>query len=288
MGFCLNPSVPQTGLKDSIQDNFPNVCNIENRWEHTSKSSVVRPNPEEVLYHGDSTPPLHIAEIRLEALFISPPHNTFPDVKVIANTLDTQDVYTIHTLLDSGATASFIDSQWAQKNNLSTLPLLSPQNVFNADGTQNLHGCVTHQVQLCIAVQGHVCLKWFFITNLGKSKKMIIGIDWLKEHNPSIDWAKGSLKFNQCPVSCGSSNTEDSHLQQFSISFMVNIPEDYTEELNTDYKDDYFIYETVSNKLAREALKHQMVTNLDDIKKGPYSDYLNVFSEEGFQELPPY
>jgi len=149
-----------------------------------------------VLYHEDSTPPLQISEIHPEALFISPPRNTFPDVKVIANTLDTQDIYTIHALLDSGATASFIDSQWAKENNLSSLPLLAPQNVFNADGTKNLHGRVTHQVQLHITVQEHVCLKWFFITNLGKSKKMIIGMDWLKEHNPSIDWAKGILKFN--------------------------------------------------------------------------------------------
>ena len=75
------------------------------------KSSPVRPNPEEAenRTHRDSTPLLHISEIRPEALFISPPRNTFPDVKVVVSTLDTQDIYTINTLLDSGATASFID-----------------------------------------------------------------------------------------------------------------------------------------------------------------------------------
>ncbi|KAJ7690420.1 hypothetical protein B0H17DRAFT_1290066, partial [Mycena rosella] len=27
--------------------------------------------------------------------------------------------------------------------------------------------------------------------------------EWLKLHNPSIDWAKSTLKFDRCPVCCG-------------------------------------------------------------------------------------
>ena len=28
-------------------------------------------------------------------------------------------------------------------------------------------------------------------------------MDWLKDHNPSIDWAQGKLSFDRCPDSCG-------------------------------------------------------------------------------------
>jgi len=31
---------------------------------------------------------------------------------------------------------------------------------------------------------------------------MFIGYKWLKLHNPSIDWKKGNLEFNRCPLDC--------------------------------------------------------------------------------------
>jgi len=144
-----------------------------------SKSSTPRPNPQEAQSIEDSTPPLNINEIAPEALFISPPSGIFPDIQVVTNTLNTQQTFTLHALLDSGAMSSFVDSSWVQKESLSLDPLLTPQKVFNANSTQNNCSMITHQVQLRIAVQGHVCLKWFFVTNLGKSKEMIIGINWL-------------------------------------------------------------------------------------------------------------
>jgi len=119
---------------------------------------------------------------------------------------------------------------------------------------------------------------------------MIIGIDWLKEHNPRIDWATGKLTFNRCPKSCGALNLDDTHLRalyQQSISHMVSFSEDYIPEINK-LDEHIFLYETKSTFLAREALKEKTVNNLDDIKKGPYAEYVDVFSEEGFQELPPH
>jgi hypothetical protein len=32
---------------------------------------------------------------------------------------------------------------------------------------------------------------------------MIIGIPWLREHNPEVDWKNGLMKFTRCPSSCG-------------------------------------------------------------------------------------
>jgi hypothetical protein len=37
------------------------------------------------------------------------------------------------------------------------------------------------------------------ITDTGKSN-MIIGYNWLRKHNPEINWEKGELKFSRCPL----------------------------------------------------------------------------------------
>lgn len=40
------------------------------------------------------------------------------------------------------------------------------------------------------------------IANIGRDD-LIIGIDWLRHHNPSIDWQLGTVDFLRCPVECG-------------------------------------------------------------------------------------
>ena len=41
----------------------------------------------------------------------------------------------------------------------------------------------------------------FIVTDIGK-EDVIIGLDWLREHNPDIDWECGSLRLSRCPASC--------------------------------------------------------------------------------------
>ena len=40
-----------------------------------------------------------------------------------------------------------------------------------------------------------------YVANLG-NKGMIIGMTFLKHHNPEIDWARGELHFTRCPEIC--------------------------------------------------------------------------------------
>jgi hypothetical protein len=39
------------------------------------------------------------------------------------------------------------------------------------------------------------------ITDTGKTD-VIIGYNWLRKHNPEINWEKGELKFSWCPPAC--------------------------------------------------------------------------------------
>ncbi|THU79008.1 hypothetical protein K435DRAFT_570028, partial [Dendrothele bispora CBS 962.96] len=38
-------------------------------------------------------------------------------------------------------------------------------------------------------------------TDLGQ-KDMIIGMTFLRRHNPEIDWAQGTWRFTRCPEGC--------------------------------------------------------------------------------------
>ena len=37
------------------------------------------------------------------------------------------------------------------------------------------------------------------VSGLGK-QNLILGYDWLKDHNPKIDWEKGEVKMIRCPL----------------------------------------------------------------------------------------
>src|ERR1700742_4038483 len=41
----------------------------------------------------------------------------------------------------------------------------------------------------------------FFVTNTG-AHDMLLETDWLKKHNPNIDWNKNVLNLNCCPPEC--------------------------------------------------------------------------------------
>ena len=52
-----------------------------------------------------------------------------------------------------------------------------------------------------MVIQDHIEKIDFAITGLG-SKTAFIGHDWLKRHNPTIDWRKAVLLFDRCPKDC--------------------------------------------------------------------------------------
>ena len=69
------------------------------------------------------------------------------------------------------------------------------------DSTPNSLGNIEFIVWLKLEVDGHIKKFCFAVTNTGSSD-IIIRLDWLKKHNPTIDWQKGKLIFNRCPPLC--------------------------------------------------------------------------------------
>ena len=122
----------------------------------------------------------------------------FMDVGVASKSHEFQ---IIPALLDSGANTTFIDKAVAERLGLMLEALANPIHIFNVDSSRNSAGDVTYTVNITVDLLRHreeLCAE---VTNLRKNS-LILGYMWLKKHNPSIDWEKGLVKFNQCPHSC--------------------------------------------------------------------------------------
>ena len=80
---------------------------------------------------------------------------------------------------------------------------MKPVLVLNVDGTRNQEGDITHYVLLTVSVGKHAEKLWCAITCLGKVP-LILGHNWLKKHNPDIDWTTGDVKLSCCSPECKS------------------------------------------------------------------------------------
>ena len=109
------------------------------------------------------------------------------DVSGVIITMDTLDCHLMKALVDSGCTGSCINEDFVKKHNLNTTKLPKSIPVFNADGSSNVAGRLTHMVQLQVIIGDHKEIMEFGISNLGTSN-VFLGHDWLKHHNPEIDW----------------------------------------------------------------------------------------------------
>jgi hypothetical protein len=95
-------------------------------------------------------------------------------------------------LLDSEATENFIDERMIQHLGIGRHPMKQPRQVFNVDGSENLHRTLTHYCLLRINKGDKEHLQKFYITSLG-GDRAIFGFPWLQAFNPSIDLDKGTV-----------------------------------------------------------------------------------------------
>ena len=109
-----------------------------------------------------------------------------------------------YAMVDSGASATFLSSRFVERNRVRTEPLPKPIALTNADGSKNSVGMVTRVAPIGLTVGLHQEGIRAFIADLG-SEDMIIGVDWLRYHNPAIDWRAGEVDLSRCATSCGPS-----------------------------------------------------------------------------------
>jgi len=118
-------------------------------------------------------------------------------------TTNTSELHSVKALLDSGATGSFIDRDFVQLEGINTQTLSCNIPVFNVDGSPNEAGQISEVIDVLLHYKTHSERMLLAVSRLGK-QSLILGYNWLKDHNPKIDWEKGEVEMTRCPLRCES------------------------------------------------------------------------------------
>ena len=170
-----------------------------------------------VSINGQNSPPLASSDLEspaddLEVGFLVELRQTVTmecEVRIPVRVQGLVSTIEVEALLDSGATGCFVDKSWAFDRRLWLSKLVKPVLVLNVDGTRNQEGDITHYVLLTVRVGKHAEKLWCAVMCLGKVP-LILGHNWLKKHNPDIDWTTGDVKLSRCPPSASHSWTHAS------------------------------------------------------------------------------
>ena len=174
-------------------------------------------------------------------------------------------IYT-HAMIDSGATGSFIDDSFIQNHKIPIVKKLIPIELNVIDGRPISSGKITHNtIKLQMYYSNHCENIILDITSLGKYP-IILGIPWLKQHNPYIDWPTHYINFKQSNCTNYCINTKlDIHEKSDEILAILN-PSYNIFSTNTDLQDNNHIIQLPDK----------------------YKEYKDVFSKEEADKLPPY
>ena len=114
-------------------------------------------------------------------------------IPVHLRTIDTLEEVNTNALVDCGATGDFIDEGFVERSKIPTRKLSQPIPVYNVDGSPNEAGSITKVANMIMTYKGHSEWILLAVTQLGK-QDTILGMTWLKKHNPEIDFTTGSVK----------------------------------------------------------------------------------------------
>lgn len=225
-------------------------------------------------------------------------------------------------MVDSGATTKFMNRRFVRENKVRTRKLKHPIPLYNIDGSLNKDGSISEIAVLYMKIGDHEEKVVFTITDIGP-EDVILGLDWLREHNPEIDWEQGSFKLSRCPDTCrakpvkpfvAAATTEKRQRvkktpkkEKGQVRAKV-LPEEEPEpevEINWDEEDLLEAWErgvilpnapklyiaaghTYSQALAEEEfLKHEVKT-IEQMVPEKYHEFIDIFSKEASERLPEH
>jgi hypothetical protein len=169
-----------------------------------------------------------------------------------------------YAFLDCGASNNFIHDSFAKQHQIELIPKIKPVPVTLADGLPSSKGNITHcTANLELRIDDHRESISFEVTSI-PNYSIILGIPWLRQHNPNINWTRSRITFNSpyCQMNCGIH--QPTTISGCLDSFKPTPPPEKTTFLG------FVSEETPENKSL----------------PGKYKDFTDVFSKAGADILP--
>ena len=195
--------------------------------------------------------------------------------------------------------------------------------MYNVDGTLNKAGSIKRVCTLDMHIGAHRERIPFRVTDTGSSD-VILGLEWLRFHNPLVNWSDGKLFFVQCPPECGVAPDKDLCIESGTPNTPVNLdppstaagPDMDSESIRLffDYVNTYLLNDEWRELLQLELTPEDEALLCIDIQDmlnhvpkiehpdtsthlrqtseanpaNPYlKEFASVFSQTGFDDLPP-
>lgn len=179
-------------------------------------------------------------------------------------------------MLDSGATGLFINQHYISRKGIPTYQLTRELPLYNIDGTKNRAGTISQFARLRLRVGDHDKEWDFLVTELGP-EDLILGLPWLREVNPSIDWSEGILD-----------TAAEARPQQISANRKLRRSWIRAGVLETGDELWMCAGYTYSQKIAEEQNKAKEGKSFEEMVPEEYRRYAKVFSEEESHRLPEH
>ncbi|XP_078518423.1 LOW QUALITY PROTEIN: retrotransposon-like protein 1 [Lissotriton helveticus] len=142
---------------------------------------------------------------------------------------------TVSIMIDSGATGNFCDILFAKRLGINLVRKIKPEPVRAVDGTPLSSGPITFDTEvISVLGPGKHCSVICFSLIDAPQFQLILGLPWLTEHNPKIDWAKRTVDLNSeyCLEHCFHSPPQEKELgesyclaNQPQMICLVELPE---------------------------------------------------------------
>ena len=116
-------------------------------------------------------------------------------IKVKVHLHGEKETVTINAMINSGVTEDFIDQEVCNKHGIKMIKAKNQRDIHLVDGKPSAMGPVTHVTKVPIDISSHRELATFQVANL-QNHEVILGMPWLRKHNPTIDWNDKKVIFN--------------------------------------------------------------------------------------------
>jgi hypothetical protein len=106
-------------------------------------------------------------------------------------------------MVDCGATEHFIGKKYAEQVGIPLDKKKIPRRVLAVNGREVASGLVTHNTTVKLTTNNHQEMIKLHCITISNSP-IILGLPWLKKHNPKINWREGRVMFdsNKCAKEC--------------------------------------------------------------------------------------